>query len=81
MPAKRLIRVFDFIDGNLSNQIRLDDLAKVAAVIAYCCGFCSQSHFTTTFKRITGITPSRFRSSKSLLLALPIAQWLEVLPF
>jgi AraC family transcriptional regulator len=31
--------------------------------IAYAAGFSSQSHFTANFRRITGITPGRFRRS------------------
>jgi len=32
------------------------------AEIAYRCGFASQSQFTTTFRRFTGVTPGRFRA-------------------
>jgi AraC family transcriptional regulator len=31
--------------------------------IAYAAGFSSQSHFTVSFRRITGVTPGRFRRS------------------
>jgi AraC family transcriptional regulator len=31
--------------------------------IAYAAGFSSQSHFTANFRRVTGVTPSRFRRS------------------
>ena len=31
--------------------------------IAYAAGFSSQSHFTANFRRVTGVTPGRFRRS------------------
>jgi AraC family transcriptional regulator len=31
--------------------------------IAYAAGFSNQSHFTANFRRVTGITPGRFRRS------------------
>jgi AraC family transcriptional regulator len=31
--------------------------------IAYAAGFSSQSHFTANFRRVTGLTPGRFRRS------------------
>lgn len=31
--------------------------------IAYAAGFSSQSHFTVIFRRVTGVTPGRFRRS------------------
>ena len=34
------------------------------AEVAYSCGFSSQSHFCTTFKEVTGMTPSSYRRSK-----------------
>ena len=33
------------------------------ASIALLCGFVSQTHFITVFKRIAGVTPNRFRQS------------------
>ena len=33
------------------------------AEIAYDAGFADQSHFTNTFRRVTGLTPGRFRAS------------------
>ncbi len=35
------------------------------AQIAFACGFSSQSHMTTVFKRVTGHTPARFRKAAS----------------
>ena len=31
--------------------------------IAYSCGFSSQSHFTHTFKRLTGLSPQEYRKT------------------
>ena len=33
------------------------------AEIAYAAGFSSQTHLTTNFRRVTGVTPGRFRRS------------------
>lgn len=33
------------------------------AMISYACGFSSQSHFTTSFKQATGVTPAAFRAN------------------
>lgn len=98
--------VLDYIEANLSRQIRLPELAGVAclsafhfarafkqatnvapiryvwrrrierakeslknaktplAVIAYACGFSSQSHFTTAFRQMTGETPAAWRAGR-----------------
>jgi AraC family transcriptional regulator len=32
--------------------------------VAYCCGFFDQSHFTRTFKQLTGFLPLQFRNGK-----------------
>lgn len=43
-----------------------DALRRTSAplvMIAYDCGFSSQSHFATSFKQFTGVTPSAFRAS------------------
>jgi AraC family transcriptional regulator len=31
--------------------------------IALSAGFCDQSHFTRTFKRLTGLVPSQYRNA------------------
>jgi AraC family transcriptional regulator len=39
----------------------LRDPSLPIAVIAVACGFTSQSHLNTVFKRIAGVTPGRYR--------------------
>lgn len=39
----------------------LRESEQSVAQVAFACGFSSQSHLTTVFKRITGQTPARFR--------------------
>jgi AraC family transcriptional regulator len=41
----------------------LRDRGQGIADVAYAVGFSSQSHFTANFRRIVGVTPSRFRRS------------------
>jgi AraC family transcriptional regulator len=41
----------------------LCDGKRPIAEIAYAAGFSSQAHFTTNFRRVTGVTPGRFRRS------------------
>lgn len=36
--------------------------------ISFYCGFSSQSHFSTTFKKYTGVTPNEFRTSLEAIL-------------
>ena len=43
--------------------------------VAYTCGFASQSHFTTVFKRAMGITPSAWRRSLCLIGSLMTEPW------
>ncbi len=52
LTAKTLARVLDYIDAEISNEIRLADLAQVAAL--------SQSHFATAFRQSTGYSPHRW---------------------
>jgi AraC family transcriptional regulator len=43
--------------------LRHDD--RSIAEIAHAAGFSSQSHLTASFRRVTGVTPGRFRRSLS----------------
>jgi AraC family transcriptional regulator len=52
LPARKLARVLDFIEGNLREDISLSELARVVAM--------SPSHFAHAFKGSTGLSPHRF---------------------
>lgn len=41
-----------------ARRLPLDEVARAV-------GFCSQSHFTTSFRRLTGITPGHYRLASS----------------
>ncbi|WP_299641021.1 AraC family transcriptional regulator [uncultured Tateyamaria sp.] len=43
----------------------LSDTCEMIADIAYSSGFSSQSHMTSTFKQVLGITPNEFRMSQA----------------
>jgi transcriptional regulator GlxA family with amidase domain len=45
----------------LHAQALLSDTETPIVEIALCVGFQSQAHFTTLFKRVTGLTPKRWR--------------------
>ena len=73
-----LARVFRAVEGTTIHQHRLTlrltrSLERVAAgqslrAVAFDVGFSSPSHFASTFHRVFGITPSRFRRRASLRL-------------
>lgn len=44
----------------LGQERLLSEKNKTVAVIASELGFCDQSHFTRSFRRLTGVTPGRF---------------------
>ena len=46
-------------------QELLRDGDRTIAEIAHAAGFSSQSHLTANFRRVTGLTPGRFRRSLS----------------
>ncbi|QNJ57406.1 AraC family transcriptional regulator [Pseudomonas phage Dolphis] len=51
------------------SQLLLKSSRMSLAEIALHCGWGSQSHFTTTFKQILGVTPGKFRSTVASVLA------------
>ncbi|MEQ8179380.1 MAG: AraC family transcriptional regulator [Amphiplicatus sp.] len=58
---KRLKRVLDFVEANLSADISLDDLAAEA--------FLSPFHFARLFKLATGLTPHRYVTERRIQAA------------
>jgi AraC family transcriptional regulator len=52
LPAHRLRRVTEFIDGNLENDLSLAEIAQAAELSPY--------HFARSFKQTTGLTPIQF---------------------
>jgi AraC family transcriptional regulator len=54
LVERRVERARDLLTGTDAS------LADVAAA----CGFCSQAHFTSAFKRESGITPGVFRAAE-----------------
>lgn len=48
----RIGKVLDYIEGNLSSKLSLDQLAEIACM--------SHSHFHRTFQKFTGRTPFKF---------------------
>jgi AraC family transcriptional regulator len=52
LPAHRLRRVTEFIDGNLENDLSLAEIAQAADLSPY--------HFARSFKQTTGMTPIQF---------------------
>ena len=56
-------------------KIQLRHTVEPLVVIAYACGFSSQSHFTTLFKEFVGVTPARFRAKLAAWLAGSWPAW------
>lgn len=52
LPRWRLRRVLDFVDQNLSSDIRLKHLAEAARLSAH--------HFSELFRQTTGVSPYRY---------------------
>jgi AraC family transcriptional regulator len=52
LPAHKLRRVTEFIDGNLDNDLSLAEIAQAADLSPY--------HFARSFKQTTGMTPIQF---------------------
>jgi len=108
LPRARLLRVIQYIDGNLHRALPLAELSSVVHMspfhfarlfkerttvsphrflirrridhamtlltadgrpvdeVARTVGFRSASHFTTTFRRVVGVTPSEYRRARSV---------------
>ena len=56
--------------GDFIRRLRLDSACRrltgtdePLAMIALACGFASQSHFSTHFKRATGLSPKQYRDA------------------
>jgi AraC family transcriptional regulator len=58
LDDRKVTRVMDYIDSNLSTDLSLDDLAPVAALSRY--------HFIRAFKATTGLTPHKFLLSRRM---------------
>jgi len=52
LPPRRLRRVLDYVDANLSSDPRLDEMASVADLSTY--------HFARMFKESTGKSPHQY---------------------
>ncbi len=52
LPKSKLRQVTDYINDNLDQDLRLDDLAAIAQMSPY--------HFTRLFKQSTGLTPRQY---------------------
>jgi AraC family transcriptional regulator len=61
LDARRLKRVFSYIEANLTREITIDQLASVASL--------SRFHFSRMFKAATGRSPSSFIGVQRLELA------------
>jgi len=61
LDPRRLSRVLDYVESNLTQEITVDQLASVAAL--------SRFHFSRMFKATTGCPPSRFIGRRRLELA------------
>jgi AraC family transcriptional regulator len=61
LDLRRLGRVLDYIESNLTQEITVDQLASVAAL--------SRFHFSRMFKATIGCPPSRFTGRRRLELA------------
>lgn len=66
LDSRRLRRVLDYIDSNLTNQISAEALAGVASL--------SRFHFSRMFKAATGRSPSQYVGDRRLELAKSLLQ-------
>lgn len=81
MPSHSIRQVLKYISDNLTNDVKMEDLAKMACI--------SKDHFTRQFKSVTGMPPSEFiirkRIEKAQLFLLttdfPLSQIIEMTGF
>ena len=69
--SREFHRYFGCTIGAYVRQVRIAHAQRLlsldgmsVAEIALACGFSDQSHFTTQFRRLTGLPPKKFRDSK-----------------
>jgi AraC family transcriptional regulator len=69
--SREFHRYFGCTIGAYVRQVRIARAQRLlsrdemsVAEIALACGFSDQSHFTTQFRRLTGLPPKRFRDSR-----------------
>lgn len=61
-------------------KMRLVDRGQSLVMVALHCGFASQSHFTTAFKQIAGVTPAAYRAGLKLAIAAAASLLLQLAP-
>jgi len=64
LSMKQVVEITEYVDVEKAKGL-LEATDESIASIAYDIGFSSQSHFTTTFKKVVGITPKAFRNIRS----------------
>jgi AraC-like DNA-binding protein len=69
--SREFHRYFGCTIGAYVRQVRIAHAQRLlsreemsVAEIALACGFSDQSHFTTHFRRLTGLPPKKFRDSR-----------------
>jgi AraC family transcriptional regulator len=66
LPSSRLRRVLNYIDENVANEVRLDDLAHVAGLSAF--------HFARIFRTSTNMTPHQYLTERRIERAKALLQ-------
>lgn len=59
--------------AELAKAMLLERPWRALADVALACGYANQSHFSTAFKRATGMTPAAFRRASLQLSSLFLA--------
>lgn len=73
--ARRFCDAFGIAPHEMRMSLRIEEaMLRIQsgvslAAAATCCGFSDQAHLTRKFKRLTGITPGKFRSSRNVQYA------------